>query len=567
MEKPETADGTLIIIVCRAKHLPNRRKMDKQSPYVTMRMGPVANKTPSHFRAGQTPEWTHEVRFQLTRERKPLMKLDVLDETKDEPTPIGAVEIDCSEVFNTPEHRVEGKYIYDRWYELTFAGKRAGLIYLEMTFYPSAPVIPPKLPSQPIGSWLGNQEPHETAVAAPAQDEIYQNISPTHHHHIHEQELMQKNSADEVFVNESPLNRRHHKKKSSYSTEEIGNDDQGHMAKLKKLKAKLTTKKPIGTLFNEGEQDYEMKSSPKIPKELKRSRKFYQLPERSGANPLSVELDDEDYENLQQELAPNPPPHLSGHSYSSQGTGYNSSGAYTSVVDSPPPTPMKDARYTSPTRQSPPKKYSSHSASSSLSRKPPPPLSDSTSSSMLSASLQKLNFGGISTTSIPFSADTIGLEDDEDGNNGYSRSDGLPTQVYMFDKPVKSLSHSGTINPVGKKNVNNKYDAPHADELDPKYYAPTPTEHLSKTLRLQHGNIKKNDVLIDLRTETTGYLGDGEWKHDKFSPSVFDRMPNNLSSDNRKPSVPPKIPKGLLELEYYVLEKENFLKDINGRRS
>ncbi|KAM9887565.1 hypothetical protein OXX79_013539, partial [Metschnikowia pulcherrima] len=84
----DTAEGTLVVMVCRARHLPNRRKLDKQSPYVLLRIHSVAKKTPAHFRAGQTPEWTHEIRFDLTRDRKPLMRLDVLDETKNDPTPI-----------------------------------------------------------------------------------------------------------------------------------------------------------------------------------------------------------------------------------------------------------------------------------------------------------------------------------------------------------------------------------------------------------------------------------------------------------------------------------------------
>jgi len=106
---PESADGTLVIIVCRAKHLPNRRKLDKQSPYVTLRIGTTAKKTSSHFRAGQTPEWTHEIRFELTRDRRPIMKLDVLDETKNDPTPIGTVDIDCSTVFANPNNEKDGK--------------------------------------------------------------------------------------------------------------------------------------------------------------------------------------------------------------------------------------------------------------------------------------------------------------------------------------------------------------------------------------------------------------------------------------------------------------------------
>ena len=53
---PESADGTLVIIVCRAKHLPNRRKLDKQSPYVTLRIGTTAKKRRRHISEQDKPQ-------------------------------------------------------------------------------------------------------------------------------------------------------------------------------------------------------------------------------------------------------------------------------------------------------------------------------------------------------------------------------------------------------------------------------------------------------------------------------------------------------------------------------
>ena len=38
------------------------------------------------------------------------------------------------------------------------------------------------------------------------------------------------------------------------------------------------------------------------------------------------------------------------------------------------------------------------------------------------------------------------------------------------------------------------------------------------------------------------------------------------SSASEKPEVPPKIPKGLTETEYYILEKEKYLRDLRGNR-
>lgn len=49
--------GTLVVIVDRAKNLPNRRTMGKQDPYCAARLGKEAKKTETDKRGGQTPKW------------------------------------------------------------------------------------------------------------------------------------------------------------------------------------------------------------------------------------------------------------------------------------------------------------------------------------------------------------------------------------------------------------------------------------------------------------------------------------------------------------------------------
>jgi len=49
--------GTLVIIVDKAKNLPNRRTMGKQDPYCNARLGKEAKKTHPDRRGGQTPKW------------------------------------------------------------------------------------------------------------------------------------------------------------------------------------------------------------------------------------------------------------------------------------------------------------------------------------------------------------------------------------------------------------------------------------------------------------------------------------------------------------------------------
>jgi C2 domain len=48
--------GTLVVVVDRAKNLPNR-KSTKQDPYCQGRLGKTCNKTKTDKRGGQTPRW------------------------------------------------------------------------------------------------------------------------------------------------------------------------------------------------------------------------------------------------------------------------------------------------------------------------------------------------------------------------------------------------------------------------------------------------------------------------------------------------------------------------------
>ena len=51
------AIGTLVIVIDRAKNLPNLRSMGKQDPYCAVRLGKEAKKTETDRRGGQTPRW------------------------------------------------------------------------------------------------------------------------------------------------------------------------------------------------------------------------------------------------------------------------------------------------------------------------------------------------------------------------------------------------------------------------------------------------------------------------------------------------------------------------------
>lgn len=469
-------------MVCRAKHLPNRRKLDKQCPYVLLRIGTTAQKTPSDFRAGQTPEWTHECRFTLTRDRKPMMKLDVLDETKNDPTPVGNTEIDCSQVFLDPAHLQEGgKYILDAWHDLQFNGRPAGKIYLEMTFYPSAPVPPPKMGMEEIS------RTHEVHVRT--HNHSHSENGGRGYYSAQEESSPMRNSlptralaADDVFVNEeagSRFRRSDPGVPAALEPEGVfssGKKEPGRFSRLKSrfraLEAKWDSHSRLGPA----------EGVPQLHPELLYPKL---LPESLYPDP-----------NLQiSDIPPPPPPHVS----------LSPSRPHLAILES---FGTSSFHSRSPARKLPSRSPERHG---SPTRKPPP---------------------GISNTSVPFSADSFGAEEDS-----------LPTAVYSLGKPVQQLTHSA------------KPGAPHTlnpHEIDPRFYAPTPLEHMGPTK-----NVREFRESAD-----SGYLGEGKWKMDRFSPSVFQRV----GDENEKPAVPPKIPPGLSEKEYYTLERDSYLKDVNGRR-
>lgn len=49
--------GDLVVIIDKAKNLPNRKSMGKQDPYCAARLGKEAKKTSTDKRGGQTPRW------------------------------------------------------------------------------------------------------------------------------------------------------------------------------------------------------------------------------------------------------------------------------------------------------------------------------------------------------------------------------------------------------------------------------------------------------------------------------------------------------------------------------
>lgn len=164
--------GTLIIVVARARDLPNRRKMEKQNPYCLLRISNLTDKTKPDVRGGQYPRWDEEFRFNILPENQPILKFSILDETKKAPVLVSEAEIDFTPVFYSSVK--EG---FDKWHQLKAGHKEAGEVYLEMTFYPASSSLSSSYSKKPTKSLptrkrdlptLPGQELPQGPMSAPA---------------------------------------------------------------------------------------------------------------------------------------------------------------------------------------------------------------------------------------------------------------------------------------------------------------------------------------------------------------------------------------------------------------
>ncbi|KAH7026034.1 uncharacterized protein B0I36DRAFT_152987 [Microdochium trichocladiopsis] len=152
--------GTLVLIVDRAKNLPNRKTIGKQDPYVAARLGKEAKKTTTDIRGGQTPRWDQELRFNVHDSPDYYqLKLSVFNDDKKTDL-IGETWIDLRDII------VPGGGQNDHWHTLGCKGKYAGEIRIETTFYDSRPK-PEKPAPEPKAAAQGIEQSEGAAAGAP----------------------------------------------------------------------------------------------------------------------------------------------------------------------------------------------------------------------------------------------------------------------------------------------------------------------------------------------------------------------------------------------------------------
>ncbi|KAF4597482.1 hypothetical protein EYR40_007941 [Pleurotus pulmonarius] len=128
--------GTLIIVVLKARNLPDPHSFYKSDVYTQVSLNNETKSTPVDVKGGQHPVWDAELRFPIMKDAAAKFReLKVSCWSKEPRTDekLGEGKIDISETLKTGE--------FDDWISLSTpeAGVR-GDVYLEMTFYAAAPM-------------------------------------------------------------------------------------------------------------------------------------------------------------------------------------------------------------------------------------------------------------------------------------------------------------------------------------------------------------------------------------------------------------------------------------------
>ncbi|KAK3900774.1 hypothetical protein C8A05DRAFT_45455 [Staphylotrichum tortipilum] len=151
--------GTLVLVVDRAKNLPNRKTIGKQDPYCAARLGKEAKKTTTDIRGGQTPKW-QEIRFTV-HDSPDYFQLKVSVFNDDKKTElIGETWIDLRDIV------VPSGGQSDQWHQLGCRGKYAGEVRIEITYYDSRPK-PEKPAVKAKPPFAADADPGTPAAAGP----------------------------------------------------------------------------------------------------------------------------------------------------------------------------------------------------------------------------------------------------------------------------------------------------------------------------------------------------------------------------------------------------------------
>lgn len=137
VQQSGSKNNSLVVVVIKAQGLRNVLKLDKQSPYVSVRIQDQEECTRTVWRGGQTPIFNDELWFNLNGTEEKILYINVYHQGKKD-----AKLVCCGEVDFTTALRKSVTEGYDGWFDLYWEGRNAGKVYLEITYYPVKGEVP-----------------------------------------------------------------------------------------------------------------------------------------------------------------------------------------------------------------------------------------------------------------------------------------------------------------------------------------------------------------------------------------------------------------------------------------
>ncbi|CAO3564977.1 unnamed protein product [Mortierella alpina] len=143
--------GELVIVPIQGRDLPNRERFGKQDPFILFKLGNVSKRSSTDVRGGQRPRWKDDqiniLMYESDAKDATSLYVTCLDEDHQKSELIGDCVINLAKVLEHGEH--------DDWFELSYKGREAGELMLQLTYYSHDPKHPTNrmnraAPSTPI---------------------------------------------------------------------------------------------------------------------------------------------------------------------------------------------------------------------------------------------------------------------------------------------------------------------------------------------------------------------------------------------------------------------------------
>ncbi|KAL1946544.1 hypothetical protein VTO73DRAFT_14648 [Trametes versicolor] len=193
--------GTLIVVILKARNLPNKRHIGKQDPYCQLVFNGEKRRTKAIKRGGQHPEWDEEIRFELYEDTEDIPHIPEISDGPPPPPPpknakgppkvkggkfmavacyaedprepdlIGESKVDLTEVLTKGET--------DEWFTVMNKDKYCGEVYLELTFWLNEAPPVKKANPKPNGQYGGS------GTFIPIGDSTSSSLSDLDHHSVH----------------------------------------------------------------------------------------------------------------------------------------------------------------------------------------------------------------------------------------------------------------------------------------------------------------------------------------------------------------------------------------------